>query len=329
MSADGIVGSLFLTVDKFSANFVAETYQNIVHDNSEVFYLFATLYVGIIFLYMQRGAISGKDFIYSVFKVVCVLTMTLNYDYFYLYIYNVFTNGPLVICKAITIHGSQASAASIPDALDNFIQGGFGQAIKILSMGGWSNPAYTLFGYAVFGVTLVAVTIAVGLIFLAKIASAILLALSPIFIFFALYDATKGWFDAFIQHLVGYALIPIMSCAVLMIVLSVTNTVLQNANPATPSLKVITPFLIACAVQIWLFAQINTKCASLASGFNLRSFSGSMSDAKNSLKTIANALTGGRPGRSAAASAGRFAGKAGSSLKNFMKNHAAKFKIYK
>lgn len=293
-----IVGTMLKLVDKYSANFVANTYQNLVTQYSTTMYVFVTIYMGFIFMRMMRGIIPANDLPFIIIRCVTILTMALNYQYFYLYCYNVFTNFPLEICKAITLNGHEASVTSIANALDNFIKEGLEESNKIFAMGGWSNLNFTLFGLGLYVATIVAGAIATGLIFLSKIASAILLALSPFFIFLALYDSTKGWFDSYIQHLLGYALIPIMACAVMMITLSVTeSTILFMGSEPNPSFTLLVPFIMACCIQSWLFLQVPQKCASLASGFNLKSFTSSASDIKEKALSAANMLTGGKAGR--------------------------------
>jgi type IV secretion system protein VirB6 len=325
---DSIIGTLFTMVDTYSAKFVGTTYHNLVSSYSGVIYTMVTLYFGFVFISMKRGILSGADLPFIVLKVVSILTFAMNYDYFYLYIYNVFTNGPLELCKAITLTGKEATVSNITDALDNFISEGFIAANKLFSMGGWSNALLSLFGAGVFLATLVAGTIATGLIFLSKIASSILLAISPLFIVFALYDSTKGWFDSYIQHLFTYALIPVMACAVMMITLSVTETTIEFMSSGTnPSLKLISPFMLACAIQVWLFLQVPQKCASLASGFNLKSFTASMRDAGSAISSAANGLTGGQLGRALLSSALKnTVGRGGGALKGFIKNRMSRYK---
>jgi type IV secretion system protein VirB6 len=311
---DSIVDKLLGLVDKYSANFVANTYHHLVTDYRASIYLFVTIYVGFLFINMKRGILSFQDLPFTLLKMITILTLAMNYDYFYLYIYNVFTNAPLEICKAITLDGKEASVTTIANALDNFLKEGFEAANKLFGMGGWSNMTFTVFGIGVYIATFLAGAIATSLIFLSKIASSILLALSPLFIFLALFEATKGWFDSYIQHLFSYALIPIMACAVMMITLSVTESTIEfMGSEPNPSFTLLVPFMIACAIQIWLFLQVPQKCASLASGFNLKSFTASMKETKEAVKSVANVLTGGALGR-------------GSTVGGFTKNRMNRYK---
>lgn len=313
-----IIGSLFKLVDQYSSEFVAGTYHHLVTSYAGILYLFSSVYIGFVFIEIQRGAREGADFPFIIVKMVAILTVALNYDYFCLFVYNVFTNGPLYLCKAITLNsGTHLEPLGISDALDNFLRGGLTEANKLFSMGSWTNITYTLFGCFLFLASIIAVAIATGLIFLAKIASTVILALSPLFIFFALFDSTKGWFDAYLQHLFTYALIPIVTCAVLMIVLSVSSTTIQYMNSDTPSFKLLIPFFIACLAQIWLFLQIPQKCASLASGFSLKSVLSSFKETQGSLRLLRTVLTGG--------ATVHWMAQSGTAAKNYLKNKMARF----
>jgi type IV secretion system protein VirB6 len=317
-----IIGNLFHLVDQYSAQFVANTYHHLVMQYASVLYIFSTIYVGFVFIEIQRGAREGKDFPFVIVRLVAILTVALNYDYFCLFVYNVFTNGPLELCKAITLSDSASlGSLNISNALDQFLKGGLLEVNKLFSMGGWTNITYTLFGCLILLVSLIAVSIATGLIFLAKIASTVILALSPLFIFLALFDATKGWFNSYLTHLLTYALIPVVTCAVLMIVLSVSTTTIQYMNSDTPSFKLLVPFLIACLVQIWLFLQIPQKCASLASGFSLKGVLSSFREAQPGIQLLRTALlTSGSALRCA------IQGKTETTQKNSPKNKMARFK---
>lgn len=64
----------------------------------------------------------------------------------------------------------------------------------------------------------------------AKMMMAIALALGPIFILFYLWDATKGLFAAWLRKLITIALVPIVTSAILVLMLSVINVILPQLN---------------------------------------------------------------------------------------------------
>ena len=311
-----IIDSLFQGVDQYGAQFVAGAYRQLVEKCTPIIYLFASIYLGLTFFRINRGLLDGKELPFLVLRLVCILTVGLHYDWFCLFIYDVFTQGPLFICKVITMHGTDSilTSETINSALDHFLHQGLVETNQLFAMGGWSNITYVIFGVGVLLATLVSVVIAIGLIFLSKMGSVVLLALSPIFIFFALYDSTKGWFDTYIQHLFTYALIPIMTCLVLMIMLSVTDSTIQYMNADKPSMECLIP----------------QKCASLGSGFSLKSLSSSVKEMGSSMGTAANAATGGQLSRAAMTAMGKAAlsmmSKGGNATTRSVKNTMARFR---
>ncbi|MCD6040274.1 MAG: virB6 [Gammaproteobacteria bacterium] len=327
---NSIIGNLFQGVDQYGSAWVASTYHHLATSYGSLLYLFSAIYLGFVFLEIQRGAREGRDFIFVIVRMVAILTVALNYDYFYLFVYNVFTNGPLYLCKAITLSGSNhIEPLKISDALDQFLKEGLLESNTLFSMGSWTNLNYALFGSFLFLATLISVAIATALIFLAKIASAVILALSPLFIFFALFESTEGWFNSYLQHLFTYALIPIVTSAVLMIVLSVSTSTIEYMHSDTPAFKLLVPFFIACLVQIWLFLQVPQKCASLASGFNLKGVFSSFSETKANFQTFKDTLKGGvamtRTLTSFGSQVAQLMGKGGASAKEYLKNRMNRF----
>ena len=302
------ISFLLESVDKVGADLVATTYQNLVHQYAAVFFTFTAIYIGFVFLKMKRGHFDANDFMVLVLRAVIILTMAMNYEYFCLYLYDIFTKEPLIICQAMTVNGSSTGTLPVSHALDNFMNGGMEAAKKILAMGSWTNPTYLVFGMLVFILVLIAVALATGLIVMAKCASTVLLALSPLFIFFALYDSTKGLFESYLRQLFTYALIPIMTSAVLMILLSVASIAIEPLEQnGIPTITHLLPLGLMCIIQMYLLLQIKGKCSALAGGL--------------SLPTVISAF---RQAKSEFSSAGQRAGGIASSVSNSIKSLGAR-----
>lgn len=309
------ISFIFDHVDQVGANLVARTYHNLVSHYSSIIYTLTAVYIGFVFIKMMRGHHDANDFLMLVFRAVFILTLALNYEYFCLFIYNVFTSEPLIICKAITINNGSVESSTIASALDNFVNGGKAAAIHVFTMGSWTNPTYLVFGVLIFLFVLISAAIAAGLIVLAKCASTILLALSPIFIFFALFDATKGLFESYIRQLITYALVPIMTCAVLMILLSVADVATNELkNSAQPTIAHLIPLGLMCIIQVYLLLQVKSKCASLSGGFSLPTVISAFRQTKSEWASVGQRvsdMTGSAlSGVSSAASVSRSAGAA-------------------
>jgi type IV secretory pathway VirB6-like protein len=289
-----IISSLFDCVDQVGANLVSDSYHNLVVAYSPFIWTMTAIYMGFLFLQAQQGAKSFYDFMNATFKAVVILTLALNYNYFCLFIYDIVTKEPLEVLKAIAVHGSDTGPATINQALDHYLNLGLAYANKLFLMGGWSNLTYFIFALLVFVMTILGSVFAAGLIILSKCAAVVLLALSPLFLFFALFEMTKGLCQSYVRHLITYALVPVIASAVLMILFSVDEYVIHFMDQfPKATFKAIAPFLFMCGVQIYLLAQVYSKAAALGAGFALASFMPTLSKAKDNMKAAANVMTGG------------------------------------
>ena len=286
------ISFLLKEIDKVGANLVANTYNNLVHQYSPLFFTLTAVYIGFTFIKMMRGHYDANDFVMLILRAVIILTLVLNYGYFCLFIYDIFTNAPLELCKAITINNGQVEAVSISHSLDNFLKEGREAVAKIFSLGSWTNPTYTIFGVILFIMILITSAFAAGLIVLAKCASTVLLGLSPIFIFFALYDSTKGLFESYIRQLITYALIPVMTCTILMILLSVSNSAIDslkthhNANFIS-----LIPLGLMCIIQVFLLLQVKAKCAALSGGLAMPTIISAFRQSKSEIQGISSKVS--------------------------------------
>lgn len=283
---------VFEQVDQVGAQLVASTYRNIVQHYSAVIFTLTTIYVGFVFIKMIRGHYDVNDFLMLILRTVILLTLALNYEYFCLFIYDVFTNVPLSLCRSITIHGNSAESVSITNALDNYLNSGWEVVTQLFKSGGWSNPTYMIFGVLVFILILLSTAVAAGLIVMAKCASTIILALSPIFIICAIFDTTKGLFDSYIRQLITYALVPIMTSAVLMIVLTVSQLAIHHITDGDSySFLSLLPFCMMCVIQFFLLLQVKAKCSALASGFHLPSVISALRQSKSEFASVGNRVS--------------------------------------
>jgi len=286
------ISFLLESIDKVGANLVVSTYNNLVYQYSPLFFTLTAVYIGFVFIKMMRGHYDANDFVMLILRAVIILTLVLNYGYFCLFIYDIFTNAPLELCKAITINNGSVESVSVSYALDNFLKEGREAVAKIFSLGSWTNPTYTIFGVILFIMILITSAFAAGLIVLAKCASTVLLGLSPIFIFFALYDSTKGLFESYIRQLITYALIPVMTCTILMILLSVSNSAIDSLKThITSNFISLIPLGLMCIIQVFLLLQVKAKCAAISGGFAMPSVISALKQSKAEIQSVGNKVS--------------------------------------
>jgi type IV secretion system protein VirB6 len=116
---------------------------------------------------------------------------------------------------------------------------------------------------------------AMFLIALSSIASAVLLAIGPLFVALLLFDSTRRYFEAWIAQLTNYALISVLTVLVAALLLQiVASYATQTAARGSAILTVDALDMVLAAVLVFLLMrQIMPIAAGLAGGLALSSFS--------------------------------------------------------
>jgi type IV secretion system protein VirB6 len=113
------------------------------------------------------------------------------------------------------------------------------------------------------------------LIALSSIASAVLLAVGPIFIALCLFDTTRRFFEAWIAQLANYALITILTVLVSALLLHLMESYATQTAGRGATLKIVDALdlVLMAALVLLLMRQIMPIASALAGGIALSSFS--------------------------------------------------------
>ena len=172
------------------------------------------------------------------------------------------------------IEEMQSSTASaldgIYEAVLNAVAGFFGQ-ISFSPTG----LAFIFYGILVYFIGMLLCVYALLLFIYAKMMMAISLALGPVFLLFIMWEPTKGLFSAWINNLITIALIPVITSAVLVLMLSVINVTLPHLNLPVEEMQFvgIAPFLGLCLTTILILSQVLRISSSLGGGIALAGMS--------------------------------------------------------
>lgn len=112
---------------------------------------------------------------------------------------------------------------------------------------------------------------ALFLLILAKLGLAILLSIAPLFLSLGFWKSTQGLFQGWINYLVNYALIPVITFALLGLVLILMQEPLNQIKSSGENLDMVAviPFMLVGAISTLLFSQILRIASSLGSGVAL------------------------------------------------------------
>jgi type IV secretion system protein VirB6 len=139
----------------------------------------------------------------------------------------------------------------------------------------WSGDiGYYLAGAVVWLLIGLLCVYAMFLIALSSIASAVLLAIGPLFIALLLFDSTRRYFEAWVAQLATYALISILTVLVAALLLQIVESyAAQTAARGTAILTVDALDMVLVSVLVFLLMrQIMPIAAGLAGGLALSSF---------------------------------------------------------
>jgi type IV secretion system protein VirB6 len=228
----------------------------------------------------------------------------MNWDLYNLFVYNIFTNEPGNIAKVLVSSAGHSSAEGLSEALDSIYKAVIGSAMEFFGQAGFSGSgiAFLCYGILVYVIGSLMCVFALVLFIYSKMMMAVSLALGPVFILFFLWDSTRGMFSAWLQKLVTLALIPVVTSAILMLMLSVINVTLPSVNQPIRNLQFcgIAPFLGLSLATTLILSQVFQICSALGGGITLAGLSKAVGIAKTTLTVsgitaISNQLVRGSP----------------------------------
>lgn len=288
ISANSFLSDTLNTVDAVIGHFVSTAYQNFLQANTTVITLLFTVYImflGYRFLNHDHH-FNMSQLTRHLITLLIVYGLVMNWNLYNIFIYNIFTNEPGHIAGILIESAGKKGTDSIAQALD-----GIYKVVMDATSGFWSQitfsaagVAFAFYGLLVFLMGTVMCVFALLCFIYAKMMMAVMLALSPLFILFFLFDSTKNLFAAWLQTLLTLALIPIVTSAILVLMLSVIQVTLPNINQSIESMQFygIAPFLGLSLATSLLLSQIFNICSALGGGITLARLSVGASIAQKS-----------------------------------------------
>jgi len=268
------------TVDAVITNFVHNAYVHFIQANTDVITLLFTLYVmllGYQFISHNHHFQIG-DVIKRLILMLCVFALVMNWQLYHLFVYNIFTNEPAHISQIlIGASGDGHVSGDITAALDGIYEAVVNAAVGFFGEVSFSASglAFMFYGVLVLFIGMLMIVFALLLFIYAKMMMAVSLALGPIFILFIMWNTTKGLFSAWLNKLITIALIPIITSAILMLMLSVINVTLPHLKQPVEEMQFVglAPFMGLCLTTVLILSQVLRISSSLGGGIVLTSLS--------------------------------------------------------
>jgi type IV secretion system protein VirB6 len=203
-----------------------------------------------------------------IFVMAAILTFTLTLAAQLPAVTDVFVNGPRALAAAII----GAPPVAIIDQI--WIQGST-VGDNLLAAGSFfsADLIYYVAGVIVYLIIGLCAVYAAFLMALAQIATAVILALGPLFITMLFFDTTKRFFEAWIAQLANYALVGILTALVVSLLLQFVRAYSTSALASGPAVTVAEGFrlCVAAVLVLLIMRQVLPMAAGLASGIALAS----------------------------------------------------------
>lgn len=256
-------------VDQVTLGYTAKAYQAIVSAHMTELRLMLVIYIAFFGLAVLQGMISMslRDASRHILKALIIFQLATNWGSFTTFFYDVFTSGPEKLTTAL-VGGTKPT-----DQLEDVFITGVEAARNINRKAGTFDVAQIVLAVLVLIGTVLMTGMALFLLILSKMGLAILLSIAPVFLAMALWKSTQGLFQGWINYLVNYAMIPVITFAMLGLILAIMKDPINTIKQSGENLTMVTiiPYLLMGAISILLFSQVLRIASSLGGGIALSS----------------------------------------------------------
>ena len=160
---------------------------------------------------------------------------------------------------------SGAAAPDVGAAFDAFFSRAAYLAEKISQEANLQNPTPWLMSASVYVVGALAAALGFGVVLIAKVALALLIALGPIFVACALFDASRRFFFGWLAQAVNYIILFGLIIVVFQLILSVVDQQWGQIDGQDPMAGGLV-FIALCCLALIFFLQTPAIAAGIAGG---------------------------------------------------------------
>lgn len=281
--------------------FVSESVTNLTSAVSGPLRVALMLYIVLYGIAIIRGGVREPvmDFAWRSVRLVAIVMLATNAGTFQQYVTDLFTDAlPREIGNAIAGSGLNMKSGQ---PFDQLLNKGIEVATKIYDQAGLTNIAPALVAAILMVFTAAAGFLQFAIMLYAKVGMALVIALGPIFVAFALFEATRPFAEAWTRQLANFVVLQVLVIALVGLMLT---TVVQfvdkyGANAATGGQLIVGAVAISAILGLaaYVALQLPEIAGALAGG------GAALAGRAMSRSLTAAALTG-----ATVAAAGAFAG---------------------
>lgn len=224
-----------------------------------------TLYVVLYGYLVLRGSVQEPilDFAFRAIKLAIIVMLVKNASEYQTYITNIFFETlPREISQALN-SGTAPSASTFDSLLDK----GQASATDIWSRASWPVDVATIVGGTMVIVASFFVA-AIGYVvsLYARLALAIVLAIGPIFVALAMFQATRRFTEAWIGQLANFVILQVLVVAIGSLLISSIDTTFTAIEAYSDVLMRPIALCAICLSALYVFYQLPNIASALAAG---------------------------------------------------------------
>lgn len=224
-----------------------------------------TLYIVLYGYLVLRGSVQEPilDFAYRAIKLAIIVMLAKNASEYQTYVANIFFEVlPREISQALNT-GAAPSATTFDSLLDK----GQDSAADIWSRASWSlDIVLGIGGAMVIGASFIVAAIGYVVSLYARLALAIVLAIGPIFVALAMFQATRRFTEAWLGQLASFVILQVLVVAVGSLLITCIDTTFTAIQGYSDVLMRPTALCAICLAALYVFYQLPNIASALAAG---------------------------------------------------------------
>ena len=265
-ASDNVSDRILNNIDAASRTYISDTFAKLWEALSDPFEKILILWIILYGLAIWRGLVKTpvQDFAWTMLKLAVIYGLISTWGLFSDIVVEFITKTPDAMAGVIS-GGSTGEGVSremgliyidIIAAVD-----------KVMSADGWVMP-YVL-GGLIFLIATLMMAYALFLIALSKIALAVLVGIGPLFILMLMFKQTQKVFEAWLQQVVNYMLIVILTVAVLSFMQEIAKSAVETIPLDDTALGDLVPPCMIFLITFLLLTQVMSIASALGGGVAL------------------------------------------------------------
>lgn len=224
-----------------------------------------TLYVVLYGYLVLRGSVQEPilDFAFRAIKLAIIVMLVRDADEYQTYVTDIFFEGlPREISQALN-----AGAAPSASTFDSLLDKGHACAKEIWARASWPVDVVTgIGGMMVIGASFIVAAIGYIVSLYARLALAIVLAIGPIFVALAMFQATRRFTEAWFGQLANFVILQVLVVAVGSLLITCIDTTFTAIEGYSDVLMRPTALCAICLAALYVFYQLPNIASALAAG---------------------------------------------------------------